>query len=179
MLVWLNGPFGVGKTTTANAIVRASPGYRVFDPEWVGYMVRENLADVAVDDFQDLPPWRALVPPVATEIARFTASPLVAVQTVMVERYWNELHAGFDRLDARVVHVLLDCEERALRERIATDDVESAAAGWRLDHVAAYLAARDWMRAAADVVVDVTATPPTHVASAILDSLGSEHAIGE
>jgi broad-specificity NMP kinase len=36
MLVWLNGTFGVGKTTTAIALVEADDRYRLFDPEQVG-----------------------------------------------------------------------------------------------------------------------------------------------
>jgi hypothetical protein len=119
-----------------------------------------------------MPPWRVLVPQVAAEIAQFTSMHLVAVQTVLVESYWNELLSGFNRLGTQVVHVLLECEEHALRHRIENDDVEAAAAGWRLDHIADYLSARDWLRTSADVVVDVTAMPPAEVAVALSRALG-------
>jgi broad-specificity NMP kinase len=33
MLVWINGTFGVGKTTTAKALTDRLPGHRLFDPE--------------------------------------------------------------------------------------------------------------------------------------------------
>lgn len=36
MIVWLNGTFSVGKTTTAKALVEHEPRLRLFDPEWVG-----------------------------------------------------------------------------------------------------------------------------------------------
>lgn len=65
MIIWLNGAFGVGKTMTARRLVELAPRWRVFDPEWVGYMVSSNLADHPVSDFQHHRSWRALVPVVA------------------------------------------------------------------------------------------------------------------
>lgn len=49
MILWLNGPFGVGKTTTANAIRQQEPIWRLFDPEGVGYMLRASLGDLGAD----------------------------------------------------------------------------------------------------------------------------------
>jgi hypothetical protein len=37
MLVWINGPFGGGKTQTAYEIQRRLPGSVVCDPEHVGF----------------------------------------------------------------------------------------------------------------------------------------------
>ena len=62
MILWLNGTFGVGKTTTSRCIAEVSAEWHPFDPEWVGYMLRANLDGVPFDDFQDLAAWRRLVP---------------------------------------------------------------------------------------------------------------------
>ena len=94
MIIWINGTFGVGKTTTANALLKGS-SWRLFDPEHVGFLLAGNLRDLEFDDFQDLPPWRELVPAVADEIYRFTGPEgMVAVQTVLVADYWDELVRG-------------------------------------------------------------------------------------
>jgi len=45
VIVWLNGAFGAGKSTTAKALVALSPRLRLFDPEWVGYLLRANLSN--------------------------------------------------------------------------------------------------------------------------------------
>lgn len=172
MVVWLNGAFGVGKTTTASAIVERTDGLRLFDPEWVGYMLRANLGDVAHEDFQALAPWRSLVPQVAHEIADFTGSDLIAVQTVLVESYWAELASGFERLHIEVCHVLLDCDDAVLRDRIAADEADRSAADWRLRHVERFHTARRWLLGAADHVVDVTDYSPHRAADAILNALG-------
>lgn len=50
----------------------------MFDPERVGYMLRENLADFPVRDFRDWESWRILTPIVANEMIRLTGQSLVA-----------------------------------------------------------------------------------------------------
>lgn len=171
MIVWINGTFGVGKTTTAGLIRQHRPGWRVFDPEWVGFMLRANLSDLAVDDFQDLPPWRVLVPSVAHQIASLTGDDLLAVQTVLVHEYWDELRGGFAHHGLELFHVVLDADESVLRERISADQIDEGARQWRLDHVATYRSARSWMVAAADLVVDTSQVGAPEVASQILGSM--------
>lgn len=61
MIIWLNGTFGCGKTSTAAELHPLVPSSRVFDPETVGYMLQPNLADHPISDFQHWPPWRPLV----------------------------------------------------------------------------------------------------------------------
>lgn len=170
MLVWINGAFGVGKTTAARRLREMDPRWRIFDPESVGYMLRANLAGVAFDDFQDLAGWRALVPAVAREVMKHTNDHLVAVQTVLNEAYWRDLSSGFAERDIFVVQVVLDADDDTLRSRIAADRDEPTARSWRLDHIPSYRAARSWLVADADVVIDARARP-TEVAQAILTAL--------
>jgi hypothetical protein len=85
VIIWLNGTFGAGKTTTAGLLRERLDGSRIFDPEHVGSMLAGNLRDLSFDDFQDLPPWRALVPPVLHEVQRFTGATVIAPQSVLVE----------------------------------------------------------------------------------------------
>lgn len=168
MILWLNGTFGVGKTTTARAIREEAPAWRSFDPETVGYMLLANLRDTPVSDFQDLAAWRSLVPRVAAALATDTGSDLIAVQTVLVEHYWTELSAGARALGLDVRHVLLDCDEAVLRERIRADEDERGAEAWRIDHLTEYAEARPWLLRAADLFIDTSAMPPELVASRIL-----------
>lgn len=167
MLIWINGTFGVGKTTAAQQLVAARSGTRLFDPEWVGYLLTSHLRDRPVDDFQHLAAWRRLVPTVARELADLTGDDLVAVQTVLREPYWRELRTGLVAARFDVVHVVLDAEPDALRVRIDADAVDTAAAVWRHEHVEPYVAARNWLRADADVWVDTTVLGPAEVADAI------------
>ena len=171
MIVWLNGAFGVGKTTTARALVALSPRLRLFDPEWVGYLLRANLGDHEFTDFQQLPPWRTPVPKVAAEVAGVTGQDLVAVQTVLDARYWAELHAGMTSLGQPVTHVLLDATADVLHARIDADPDGVDIRGWRHEHVGRYATARPWLTAAADHVVDIGALTPEEAATRILAQL--------
>jgi adenylylsulfate kinase-like enzyme len=51
MIVWLNGTFGAGKTTTAPEVVTRLPEARIFDPEHVGFLLRQVLPEPP-GDFQ-------------------------------------------------------------------------------------------------------------------------------
>jgi broad-specificity NMP kinase len=170
-MLWLNGTFGVGKTTTAKSIATMTDRWRVFDAEIVGYMLRAYLDGVDFNDFQDLSAWRRLVPSVAMEVTSLTGADLLVVQSVLIEGYWSELSHGTKREGLDVFHVVLDCDESVLRDRITDDEDDPGAAEWRMSHVDAYLSARGWMVAAADLVVDTTRAEPQVVASRILDAL--------
>lgn len=168
MIIWLNGAFGAGKTTVAAELREIVPDSRIFDPETVGYLLQDNLADIDVSDFQQWPPWRPLVVAVADAITRFTGQHLIAPQTVLTRAYMEEILAGFTaaRLDA--FHVLLDADEAVLRRRIAASD---EAREWRADHVAEYRASRAWMVSVADLVVDTGQLTPAEAAQLIARSL--------
>jgi hypothetical protein len=179
VIVWLNGTFGVGKSATAAELARIMPGSRVFDAEIVGYMLMTILQDQAFSDFQDLPPWRALVPVVTAEIERHTGQDLLAVQTVLSQAYWAELTGGFREQKLDVFHVLLEADPQVLAQRIEADEAERTARQWRLDHIGGYLAARGWLTAAADLVVDSTTRTPEQVAQVIVTAAAARPAAGQ
>ena len=74
-----------------------------------------------------------------------------------------------------MVHVVLDAEGSALRARIRADQVDPGAEQWRLDHVGSYEAARSWMAASANLVIDTTLLSAMSAASLILALLQSRH----
>jgi len=167
VIIWLNGTFGAGKTTTARQLAGRLANARHFDPELVGDLLMTALDDHEFKDFQDLPPWRELVPVFTEKIAGFTGQHLIAVQTVLREDYWRELIQGFKRTPLDIFHVLLHVESDILAERIKADQVEAKACQWRLDHIGDYEKSRPWMESAADLVIDATNLPVIDVAERI------------
>jgi hypothetical protein len=170
VIVWLNGTFGVGKTATAAALVPLIPEARLFDPETVGYMLRPNLADHPVSDFQHWAPWRPLVVATATELARYTGEHLVAAQTILNRDYFAEIVTGLRAAEVAIFHVLLDASDDVLSRRI---EASEEARQWRLDHLTEYRQARGWLRREADLVLDTTALTVTQVAGEIASALPS------
>jgi len=167
VIIWLNGTFGAGKTTTASQLAGRLANARPFDPELVGLLLMETLEDHEFRDFQDLPPWRELVPVFTEKIAGFTGQHLIAVQTVLREDYWHELTQAFKRTPLDIFHVLLHVDSEVLAERIKADEVVPKARQWRLDHISDYEKARPWMESAADLVIDATSLPAVDVAERI------------
>lgn len=167
-IVWVNGTFGAGKTTTGTLVADADPRLRVFDPEWVGYLLRANLSDLEVTDFQHYPSWRRLVPVVMDEVVAVTGQQLVAIQSVLVEDYWHEILSGLRALGHEVLHVVLEADDTAIRRRIDADEVEARARDWRIRHLDVYARSRAWMVAAADLVLDTTSLTPEQAADQVL-----------
>jgi hypothetical protein len=171
VIIWLNGAFGAGKTSTARELAGILPGVRQFDPEWVGFMLRANLADQNFTDFQQLRPWRTLVPAVMQEVIELTGQDLIAVQTVLVREYWQELRAGLDQRDLTCCHVVLRVHPGTLAARIRADDADPGACQWRLDHIGAFEDARPWLEAEADVLIDSTGLTAAQVAGLIASAV--------
>ncbi|MEW2546658.1 hypothetical protein AB0910_12900 [Streptomyces sp. NPDC047002] len=55
MIIWVNGPFGGGKTTTARLLHRQLPTSLITDPEEIGFVLRKSIGDHPTrhKDFQD------------------------------------------------------------------------------------------------------------------------------
>jgi predicted kinase len=168
VIIWLNGTFGVGKTATAHRLAALVPGGRVFDPETVGDMLRANLADRPVSDFQDWAAWPPLVAASLIEVTRMTGQNVITPQTVLKREHLDKILVPLRVAGLEVFHVVLDADETVLRSRIQGSDEASM---WRLDHLDEYQAARAWMVEAADLVVDTAATTPAQIARRIQAAL--------
>ncbi|MEZ0067440.1 8-oxo-dGTP pyrophosphatase MutT (NUDIX family)/adenylylsulfate kinase-like enzyme [Streptacidiphilus sp. MAP12-20] len=173
MIVWLNGAFGAGKTTTVRELHRLLPGSHVFDPEDIGEFLRNILpADLLLDlaDYQDLTAWRRLVPDALTALSAQLGDgvPLLVPMALLRQDYRDEIFGTLASRRMEVHHVLLHAEETILRKRIEADQAEAGARGWRLAHVDSYSAALDWLRQDA-AVVDSSELTPGQAAQQILE----------
>lgn len=62
MIIWINGPFGVGKSHTSYELVRRTDNSFLFDPEKIGFFLSKQLPNTSqYDDFQKIPLWRIQV----------------------------------------------------------------------------------------------------------------------
>lgn len=136
----------------------------MFGPETVGDMLRANLADRPVSDFQDWAAWAPLVAASLIEITRMTGQNVITPQTVLKRDYLDKILVPLRVAGLEVFHVVLDADEAVLRSRLEGSDDASV---WRLDHLDEYQAARQWMVEAADLVVDTAATTPAQIARRI------------
>ncbi|MFF0744708.1 NUDIX domain-containing protein [Streptomyces sp. NPDC004111] len=181
MLVWINGAFGAGKTSTARELIDLIPNSTFYDPELIGaglgqVLPAKRLAEVS--DYQDLPMWRRMVVDTAAALLAEVGGVLVVPMTLLRQEYRDEIFGGLASRRIPVRHVLLDVEETILRERIAAREVPGMSAAdaevrvrqWAYDHIQPYLTAREWITADA-YTVDSGRITPYEAAEAIADAV--------
>ncbi|MEU2376864.1 NUDIX hydrolase [Streptomyces misionensis] len=181
-VVWINGAFGAGKTTTARELIELIPHSTLFDPEVIGgslthLLPPKHLAEVG--DYQDLPIWRRLVVDTAAAMLAELGGTLVVPMTLLRQEYRDEIFGGLAARRIPVRHLLLAPAETILRERIAGREVppdppdgEIRARQWSYDHIEPYHAAlASWLTADAHLV-DTSALTPYETAVRIAAALG-------
>jgi hypothetical protein len=167
VIVWINGAFGVGKTTTAGLLAKRLDDAKVFDPEYVGFMLRP-FVETPTGDFQDLPLWRCLVVETMTGLVRHWPTAWIAPMSLINRAYRAEVLDGIRAAGVELREVVLVVPEAQLRARIDADRVETVARQWRQDHVAQAVAAFDSLT---DVCFIDASRAPEMVVDAVLERI--------
>ncbi|WP_225810851.1 NUDIX hydrolase [Streptomyces spinosus] len=182
-VVWINGAFGAGKTTTARELIELIPNSALFDPEVIGgalthLLPPKRLAEAG--DFQDLPIWRRLVVDTAAAMLAELGGTLVVPMTLLRQEYRDEIFGGLAARRITVHHLLLAPAETILRERMAGREIppdppdgQIRVRQWSHDHIEPYRAAlASWLTADAHPV-DTSGLTPYETAVRIADAVGS------
>jgi hypothetical protein len=90
MLVWINGPFGGGKTQTAHEIRRRLAGSIICDPELIGFGLHRMMPAALRGDFQDLAAWRHGVFEVLDLTLKGSTGTIIVPMTVVEPSYFRE-----------------------------------------------------------------------------------------
>ncbi|MFG2710669.1 NUDIX domain-containing protein [Streptomyces goshikiensis] len=181
MIVWINGTFGAGKTSTARELAGLLPDSTLFDPEFIGDALRVLLPRKRIDevtDYQDLPSWRRLVVETAAAMLGELGGVLVVPMTLLRQEYRDEIFGGLAARRIPVRHVLLAPEETILRERIAgreKQSVDPRDREWACEHIPTYQQAMGWLTADAHVI-DNGAISPRETAERIARAVRSDAA---
>jgi hypothetical protein len=167
VIVFLNGPFGIGKSTTARLLVRRLPNARLYDPEPVGAALRTVIRPFKpVPDYQDLLLWRLLVPQAARLLLLTGRDPLVMPMTVWRRDYHARITCALRRIDADLRCIQLTASEETLRRRILSRSNSKGGHAWCLAHLPSGLAmAHD---PAFGLPIPTDGAPPSAVVDAIL-----------
>src|ERR1700728_1871590 len=112
MLLWINGPFGGGKSETARELHSRLPGSVICDPEELGFGLQRMLPAGLRGDFQDFAAWRQGVHEVLEEILRSVDGP------VIVPVYFAEIIGRLTEDGHDVRHFALLADERVIEGRL-------------------------------------------------------------
>ncbi|WP_330283048.1 AAA family ATPase [Streptomyces sp. NBC_00588] len=118
MLLWINGPFGGGKTQTAYEIQRRLPGSVVCDPEHAGFGLRRMLPAELRGDFQDLASWRQGVVEVLDLALAKHEGVVIVPMTVTDSGYFDETVGRLRELGHDVHHFTLLAQRETVLERL-------------------------------------------------------------
>ncbi|MEL3944814.1 MULTISPECIES: AAA family ATPase [Streptomyces] len=118
MLLWLNGPFGGGKTQTAFEIQRRLPGSVVCDPEYVGFGLHRMMPPGLRGDFQDLPVWRQAVCDVLDLALAKHEGTVIVPMTVVEPAYFQETVGRLRERGHDVRHFALLADRRTVLKRL-------------------------------------------------------------
>jgi thymidylate kinase len=117
MIVWVNGAFGSGKSTLVEELRERWPEALVFDPEVIGYVLRE-IVEVPTGDFQDLRLWRRQVAGFLVGLVEEYRRPVLVPMTLVNPAYVDEVFGAIGAAGLPLHHFFLQVPEDVLVARI-------------------------------------------------------------
>jgi AAA domain len=118
MLLWINGPFGGGKSSAARELHNRLPGSLVCDPEQLGFGLQRMLPASLRGDFQDFPAWRDGVYEVLDLVLRSADGPVIAPMTLISPVYFAEIIGRLTESGHDVRHFALLADARVIERRL-------------------------------------------------------------
>jgi len=117
LIIWVNGAFGSGKSTLVDELRSRWSEALVFDPEMVGYVLRQ-IVEVPTGDFQDLRLWRRQVADLAVGLVEEYRRPVLVPMTLVDSGYVGEVFGKLKDAGIEVHHFFLKVSREVLEERI-------------------------------------------------------------
>ncbi len=124
MIIMLNGPFGVGKTSVASLLRDKVENSMIYDPEEIGFMLRNIITDdikldkEKTDNFQDLKLWKVLTVEIAKQLSETYRKNLIVPMTICHTEYYSYIREGFEKIDASVHHFCLLASKDTIHRRL-------------------------------------------------------------
>ena len=135
MIVWISGPYGVGKSTLAEYLVSRMEGARIFDAEEVGNAVRNSYPDCPYGYvFEDYPLWGEFCYRLLKDVHETFHRDLLVPMTLMRKESFRIIEdlrrAGID-----TKLIVLDASHETVRGRILARGEEEGC--WCMENVEA------------------------------------------
>jgi AAA domain len=132
VVIFINGSFGVGKTTVSRLLVQQLPRSVLFDPEPIGVVLLRFIGRWRrVDDFQDLDVWRKSSIYLISLICRFRRA-VVVPMAFSNEPYLRQFLTGVRRRDRETFHFCLTAPLSVVHERLRSRETRRGPTPWQL-----------------------------------------------
>ena len=116
MIIWINGCFGVGKTSVAEMLKSKIDKSIVYDPEVIGGFL-SDMFNHEEDDFQDYKLWRTL----NADILKYMCSKYETViipMTIINKDYYDEIINELTSSGIKVNHIVLNASKETIIKRL-------------------------------------------------------------
>lgn len=118
MIIWINGAFGSGKTQTAYELHRRIKNSFVYDPENIGFFIRDNIPPKLKNkDFQNYYLWRNFNYDMLSYMAKKYDGIIIVPMTITNRQYYNEIIGKLSK-EFTVKHFILSATRETILKRL-------------------------------------------------------------
>jgi len=136
VIIWLNGAFGVGKSTVAEEMNRRLKESFIYDPEQAGYFLWDNFPEEMKrkGNFQHIPLWREINYCVLKHINDHYSGVVIVPMTIYIRQYYDEIAGRLLRYGVSISPFILCASRQTIRNRLVVgrSDAED---GWGARHI--------------------------------------------
>ena len=142
MIYWLNGAYGVGKSTVAEALRPLLYNTHIFDPELLGDTVRDNYPEALFrETFEEYPVWLHACRDLLLDLSERHDGDVIAPMTLLRESSYDAILRPLIDAGVPVRYIFLDADGATLRHRMV-DTGRELPDSWCVGHIPACLAAQ-------------------------------------
>ncbi len=140
MIYWLNGAYGVGKTTVANRLLPLLRNAHLFDPELVGNGIRDNYPKALFcETYEEYPIWLETNYRMLKDLHARHEGDIVVPMTLLREGSYAAIIQRLLDEGIPMKYVYLDADEVTLKHRMI-DSGREEPDSWCVRHIPACLA---------------------------------------
>ena len=118
MLLWINGPFGGGKTHAADEIQRRLAGSIICDPEHLGIGLHRMIPPPLLSNYQDLRTWRQGALEVLDLLLARHPGDVIVPMTIIEPAYLDEILGPLRQKGHQIRHFSLLAERATILRRL-------------------------------------------------------------
>lgn len=120
MILWIDGPYGVGKSTLAEELFKLNKNSFIFDAEEVGNAVRDNMPKELFNGyiFENYELWFTTVTELLKEIVGKWGGDIYVPMTLTKKDSFDKIAIPLKNSGAKITHLLLEADYENVKNRI-------------------------------------------------------------
>jgi deoxyadenosine/deoxycytidine kinase len=137
MILFLNGAFGVGKTTVGHILRKRIAKSIFYNPEWTGSILMRfpmKIRGAGTDDFQDIDLWRKSVINGVRIFRKFAPKTVIVPMALCRRDYFDEIMGGLREFDneLRLFCLQASFETILIRLKDRGEKIDNPDSSWTL-----------------------------------------------